>query len=98
MVMAAGPAASSNSATEFAADKPLDVDARCQGIVLDELPARLNQIAHQLVEEHVGFIDLLDAHLQQRACIGVEGRFPQLLWVHFAQAFVALKRKTLSAR
>src|SRR5690242_101342 len=76
MAIAAGPAASSNSATEPAwvrADKSSDVDARCQGVVLDELPAGLNQIAHQLVEEHVGLIDLLDAHLQQRACIGVEG-------------------------
>ena len=48
-------------------------------------------IAHQLGEDIVGLVDLLDLHLQQRAFVGVERRFPELVRVHFAEALVALQ-------
>ncbi len=35
-----------------------DVDVAEQRIVLDELAARLDDVAHQLVEQHVGFVEL----------------------------------------
>src|SRR5262249_31561236 len=38
-----------------------DVDTRRQRVVLDELPARLDEVAHQLVEKHIGLVDFLDA-------------------------------------
>src|SRR6478672_465250 len=39
-------------------------------IILDEFAARLDHIAHQLGEDVVGLVDLLDPHLQERALVG----------------------------
>src|SRR5262249_23145248 len=58
MVEVAGLRASKRSAIEWL-ERASDVHARRQSIVLDELPARLNQITHQLVEKHIGFVDFL---------------------------------------
>src|SRR5687767_4900578 len=75
----------------------LHVDASRQRVVLDELAARLDQVAHQLGEDVVGLVDLLDLHLQQRARIDVQRGLPQLLRVHLAETFVALHGDALAA-
>ena len=54
------------------------VDVGAERIVLDEFAARLDHVAHQLGEDVVGLVDLLDLHLQQRARVGVERGFPEL--------------------
>src|SRR6202044_3598118 len=56
-----------------------------QRVVLDELAARLDDVAHQLDENVVSLVDLADLDLQERAGVAVEGRLPQLILVHFAQ-------------
>ena len=50
-----------------------------QRVVLDEFAARLDHIAHQLGEQIVGLVGVLDLHLQQRARVLVQRGFPQLL-------------------
>src|SRR6185437_3827325 len=75
----------------------LYVDVGGQRIVLDEFAAGFDHVAHQLGEDVVGLVDLLDLHLQQRASFGVERGFPELLRVHLAQAFVALQVESLAA-
>ena len=54
----------------------LDVYRRIQGIVLDELPARLDHIAHQLGEKIVRVVRMIHLHLKQSARIFVQGGFP----------------------
>src|ERR1700742_1790524 len=73
------------------------VDVRAQRIVLDELTARLDHIAHQLGEDVVGLVEFLDLDLQQRALVGVERGLPELPRIHFTEAFVALQRHALAA-
>jgi hypothetical protein len=55
-------------------------------VVLDELAARLDHVAHQLGEDVVG-VNLLD--LQQRALVGIECGLPELARVNFAESFIA---------
>ena len=43
----------------------LQVHARGKRVLLDEHTARLDLVAHQFVEDRVGFVDLLDADLQE---------------------------------
>src|SRR5262245_51578358 len=77
----------------------LDVEiGHGQGIVLDELAARLDYIAHQPREYLISLAEIADLHLQQRARFLVEGCLPQLLGVHFAQALVALHGDALASR
>ena len=59
-------------------------------VLLDELPPRLNLIAHQQREDFIRRHCVLWRNLHHRAGLGVHGRLPQLLGAHFAQAFVAL--------
>ena len=66
-------------------------------IVLDELAARLDDVAHQPREDLVGDVGLRDFDPQQRAVGRVERGFPQLLGVHFAKALVALDDEALAA-
>src|SRR5207237_6755943 len=49
------------SAWEFAGGS--HVDAGRERVLLDELAARLDDVAHQLGEDVVGLVDLLDPHL-----------------------------------
>src|SRR4051794_27546756 len=42
-----------------------DIDRRAQRMFLDEVAARLDHLAHQLGEDVVGLVDLLDLHLEQ---------------------------------
>src|SRR6478752_7107416 len=69
-----------------------------QGIVLDELAARFDDVAHELHEQVVRIRHVLDLYLQKRAHVTVESRFPELLRGHFAKAFIALQLETLAAR
>src|SRR6185369_13123875 len=77
----------------------LNVEVRdAEGIILNELAARFDDVAHQAREDLVGDIGLRDFDAEQRAVRRIERRFPQLLGVHFAKTLVALDRETLSAR
>src|SRR4029079_945917 len=60
-----------------------------QRVVLDENAARLDFVAHQAAEKIVGVVGLLDLDLQQRARFRIERGFPELVGIHFAEAFVA---------
>ncbi len=54
-----------------------DVQIRhLQGVLLDELPPRLDCIAHQRGEDVVRRDRVLDAHLHQAARFRVDGRVP----------------------
>src|SRR5262245_30503560 len=75
----------------------LHVHAGRERVLLDEHAARLNVVAHQLVEDRVGFVDLLDGDLKQRTGVDVKRRLPKLLRVHLAQALVALQGEALAA-
>src|SRR6476646_7589896 len=68
-----------------------------QRVGLDEVAARLDDVAHQLGEDVVGVGDLLHLHLQQRADVAVERRLPELLRVHLAETLVALKGQALAS-
>ena len=58
-------------------------------MLLDELAAGFDLVAHEDAEEVVGAADVFHADLQQRAVGGVEGGFAELFGVHFAEAFEA---------
>ena len=66
-------------------------------VLLDELAARLDDVAHQAREDLVGLAEVADLHLQQRAHVAVERGLPQLLGVHLAQPLVALHGDALAA-
>src|SRR5262245_44123216 len=59
-------------------------------VLLDELPARLDLVAHQDGEDRVRRDRVLDAHLEELAGLRVHGRLPELLGVHLPKALVAL--------
>src|SRR4249919_3908767 len=62
-----------------------------EGILLDELTARLDHVAHQPGEDLVGDIGLVGFDPEERAVRRIERGFPQLLGVHLAKAFIALE-------
>src|SRR3954462_3510279 len=87
------PAPTSAIAVRF-----LDVEiGDAEGVVLDELAARFDDVTRQARENLVGDVGLGDLDAEQRTVGGVERRLPQLLGVHFAQALVALDREALAA-
>ena len=59
-------------------------------MALNELLARFNLVAHKLGHGELGRGGVLDAHLQQRARLGLHRGFPKLFGVHLAQTLVAL--------
>src|SRR6478736_1424409 len=71
--------------------KILDVER----IVFDELPARLDLIAHQRGEHQVRFRVIFGLHLEQRPLLGLHRRRPELIGVHLAEALVAVDRDAL---
>src|SRR4051794_8441229 len=76
----------------------LDVEVGdAQRIVLDELAARLDDVAHQACEYLVRNIGLRYLDAKQRAVRRVQSCLPQLFGVHFAKTFVALDRQALAA-
>src|SRR4051812_1412832 len=68
-----------------------DVDLRRERVVLDEPPPVLDDLAHQLREEHLRLGRVLDRDLLQRARLRVHRRLAQLLGVHLAQALEAVQ-------
>src|SRR2546425_4889826 len=60
-------------------------------VQLDKRAPRLDFVAHQLGEDLVGGDAVLDLHPEQSPGRHVHGRFPELLWIHLAQALVALQ-------
>src|SRR5258708_12730916 len=58
------------------------VDVGAERMFLDEIAARLDHVAHQLGEDVVGLVDLLDLHLQQRTLLCIERGFPHLALFH----------------
>ena len=63
----------------------LNVDIpRVQRVGLDELPARLDLVAHQRGEDLVGADGVLDLHAQHAAHGGIHRRLPQLPRVHLS--------------
>src|SRR5689334_13087211 len=76
----------------------LDVEVgNAQRIVLDELAAGLDDVAHEASEDLVGNVGLCDFDPQKGAVCRVERGLPQLLGVHLAKALVALDRQALAA-
>src|SRR5215468_8115895 len=65
-------------------------------VLLDELPPRLDLVAHQGGEDLVGLVCILDLDLEQRARLGVHGRLPELRRVHLAETLVALDLEALA--
>src|SRR5712672_1869973 len=59
-------------------------------VCLDEVAARLDEVAHQGGEGLLGRVGVADLDLQQGPNLGVECGLPQLLRVHLAEALVAL--------
>src|SRR6202035_5949863 len=77
-------------------ERSLDVQvADVERVGLDELPPRLDLVAHQDGEDRVGLDVVLDPHLQEAAALGGHGGLPELLGGPLAQALVALDRQAL---
>ena len=53
-------------------------------VLLDELAARLHDLAHEGGEDLVRLLGVLDLHQPQDPHVRVEGRLPELLGVHLA--------------
>ena len=76
----------------------LDVQVRhVQCVLPDEVPPWLDYITHQFGEDVVGFVELGDFYAEQRAHVGIECGFPELLGIHFAKALVALHGNAFAA-
>src|SRR5215212_4998689 len=63
----------------------------------NEISTRLHDVAHELGEEIVGFVELAHLNLKKSAHVLIERGFPQLLGIHLAQALVALHGDALAA-
>src|SRR5690554_4054983 len=85
-----GRAPSGESAPRRARD-PSDVEVlHAARVRLDELAPRLDGVAHQRREDHVGFGHVLDADFEERPRLRIHRRLPELLRVHLTEALVAL--------
>src|SRR5581483_11721713 len=71
----------------------LHIQSRLLGVGLDEPLTWGDFIAHERIKGAVGVGGIFHRYLKQCAIFGVHGRFPQLLWVHFAEPFVPLNFK-----
>src|ERR1051326_5355550 len=65
---------------------------------LDEFAARLDEVPHQRREGFLSKIFVADAHLQERARLGIERRFPELVGVHLAETLVAVDLDAAAAQ
>src|SRR3954471_23018258 len=63
-----------------------DVDLRRERVVLDEPTPVLDDLTHQLREEHLRLGRVLDGDLLERAGLRFHRRLAQLLGVHLADA------------
>src|SRR5215217_3578099 len=66
-------------------------------VFANEIPARLDDVAHELGEEIIGFVELAHLNLEKSAHVLVERCFPQLFGIHLAQPLVALHGDALAA-
>ena len=64
--------------------------SRFQSILLDEIAAWFDDIAHQSRENIVGFDGVVNFDLQQRADFRIESGFPKLFRVHLTETFISL--------
>ena len=64
-------------------------------VALDERAALLDVFTHQDREHLVRARGVVEGDLQQDAVVGIHGGVPQLIWVHLAEALVALDRVLL---
>src|SRR6478609_573085 len=72
-------------------DCPLDVqEPNVLGVLLNEVSARFNVLAHQNREDLVRRQGIVHRHLQQGPVVRVHGGVPQFRVVHFTEALVAL--------
>src|SRR5919112_5411642 len=71
--------------------RPSDVDLRRERVVLDEPAPVLDDLAHQLREEHLRLGRVLDRDLLERARLRVHRGLAQLLGVHLAEALEAVE-------
>src|SRR3990170_4762034 len=62
---------------------------------LDERPARLDLVSHEDGEYLIGLDHVLDRDLEEGPLLRAHGRLPELVRVHFTQAFIPLDRKPL---
>src|SRR4029079_5072893 len=69
-----------------------------EGVVLDELAARLDLVAHERGENQGGRGVILGPDLEQRALGRIHRGFPQRVGVHLAEALVAVDGDPLLAR
>src|SRR5262245_58062235 len=65
------------------------------GLGLDEVLARRDLLTHQHREDRVGLRRILDLGPQERPCLRVHRRLPELIGVHLAEALEALNRDVL---
>src|SRR5207245_1699329 len=71
--------ACADASPRASASRPVVVDVLdFQGVLLDELAARLDLLAHQGAEHFVGLEGVFEVDLQERPLVRVERRFPQL--------------------
>src|ERR1700748_74031 len=63
----------------------------------DEIAAGFDNVTHEGGENLFSDIRLIDLYLHQRTYGWIERGFPELLRIHFAQAFVALDGKAMTA-
>ena len=84
--------------TELAGtSRNLNVQVRhVQRVLADEIASWLHHVAHEFGEDVVGFVEFGDFYAQQRADVGIQRGFPELVGVHFAQALVALHGDALA--
>src|ERR1700742_687567 len=68
----------------------LDVERRDAGVLLDELAARLDLVAHELREELVGAGRVVQGDLGERRRGRVHRGLRELVGVHLAEALEAL--------
>ena len=69
----------------------LDIQvAHIERVIFDEAAARFYLVAHKDGKDLIGLDGIVDAHLQKSAGVRIHRRFPKLLGIHFAEAFVTL--------
>src|SRR5258706_4060935 len=70
--------------------------AREFGVLLDELSTRLDLVAHQHLESRIRQHCIFHRNLENRSCLRIHRRIPELNRIHFAESLVALDVRTLS--
>src|SRR5579859_6911634 len=69
-------------------DGDLDVDVGAFGVAFDEAFAGADFVAHEHVEDFVGFHSFIDIDFQDGAFGGVHGGVPEGFGVHFTKTFI----------